>query len=64
MEDRQLPLILFLADLVEGQLVEILKQPGSVERVAFLGAEDVDAWDGQTGQLVSARRFNVVERHA
>ena len=63
-EDGELAFILILADLVEGQLVEVLEQPGTVERVAVLGAEDVDAGDGEARELVAAGRLDVVEGHA
>ena len=64
LEQLQLPLIFLFLDLVEGQLVEIFEEPGPRERVARFGAEDVDARDGETGQLVAAGRFDVVEGHA
>lgn len=63
-EDGELAFVFILGDLVEGQLVEVLEQPRPVERVALLGAEDVDAGDGETRELVAAGRLDVVEGHA
>ena len=64
MKQREIFFIVGFVDFVEGELVEVLEEPGAGERVAVFGAEDVAAGDGQASQLVAAGRGDIVEGHA
>lgn len=53
-------LVLLLADLVEGDLVKVFKQPRPVRAVAVLEAQHVGAGDREARVHVPAGRFHVV----